>query len=42
MQSYDCYQTSALSEQTDVLDSRKFNKSEELIKLWYSKTNNLG
>ena len=38
----DCCPTSSLSEQSDMLDSRKLDKSEELINLWYSKTNDLG
>jgi len=38
----DCCQTSTLSEQSDVLDSRELDKSEELLKLWYGKTNDLG
>jgi hypothetical protein len=38
----DCCPTSPLSEQFDMLDSRKLEKSEELINLWYSKTIDLG
>ena len=38
----DCCQNSSLSEQSEMLDSRKFGKSEELLILWYRKTIDLG
>ena len=37
----DCYQNSALSKHFEVLDSRKFDKSINLLILWYRKIDEL-